>query len=365
MGIFSLTDDSSSPDSAHQAAAFRVLDAAANRASEGLRVIEDFDRFILDDSWLTGQIKQLRHDLASVLARIPTNRRSTSRETIGDVGTRIGTLAEGSRADLAAVCEANFHRICEALRSLEEYGKLLDGELAGAIEQLRYRVYTLQKCTRIHQISRQCLEHHRLYVLVDGQSSGDDFSRLAEALVEAGVSMIQLRDKRLTDRHLADRARRLVAITRGTDTVAIVNDRPDIAAVTHADGVHVGQDELTVQDARSVVGPDALIGVSIHSVPQAETAVLDGASYLGVGPVFASRTKEFDAFPGLALVRDIAALTRLPWFAIGGITLDNLGDVLAAGATRCAIGAAVVQKDPIESATAARAFLRRFASELE
>ena len=92
-------------------------------------------------------------------------------------------------------------------------------------------------------------------------------------------------------------------LTRGTDTLFIMNDRPDLAALCHADGVHLGQEDLSVKDARAIVGPDALIGVSTHTIEQARQAVLDGANYIGVGPTFPSGTKQFEKFPGLDFLR--------------------------------------------------------------
>jgi len=137
----------------------------------------------------------------------------------------------------------------------------------------------------------------------------------------------------------------------------VMNDRPDLAALVEADGVHVGQDELPVRDVRRIVGPRMLIGVSTHSLEQARQAVLDGASYIGVGPTFPSRTKAFASFTGLELLREAAAAIRLPAFAIGGITLDRLDDVLATGISRVAVSAAIAQA--ASPGAAAREFQRR------
>jgi thiamine-phosphate pyrophosphorylase len=184
-----------------------------------------------------------------------------------------------------------------------------------------------------------------LYVLLDGCGSVDEMSRLAEALVDAGVHVLQLRDKQLSDRDLLARARCLREITAGTGALLIINDRPDIAALVRADGVHVGQDELPVKDVRTLVGPRMLVGVSTHSIEQARSAVLEGANYLGVGPTFPSGTKSFSEFPGLDLVRAVAAEIRLPAFAIGGIGLENLGEVLSTGIGRVALSGAIVSAD--------------------
>jgi len=197
----------------------------------------------------------------------------------------------------------------------------------------------------------------RLYVLVDGRESAERFASLVGDLVEAGVHVLQLRDKQLSDRELVARARLLRQLTRDTKTLAIVNDRPDIALLSDADGVHVGQDELTVADSRQIVGPDRLIGVSTHSVAQAKQAVCDGADYLGCGPTFPSPTKQFADFPGLGFLRAVGPALDVPAFAIGGVHSGNLAQVLDTGFRRIAVSAAVTAaSDP---AAAARSLLQR------
>lgn len=321
----------------------RVIDAATNRAREGLRVVEDFVRFVLDDRHLTEQLKRLRHDLTAALKGISLEHRLGARETRFDVGTGLATAEERERGDVAAVLAANFIRLQESLRTLEEFGKLLDADLAAAIEQLRYRSYTLHRAVEITRASHERLAQSRLYVLIDGQRTIEDFDLLARDLVLAGVDAMQLRDKQLGDRELLDRARLLRQLTLDSHTLFIVNDRADLAVLARADGVHVGQEELSVKDVRSIVGPRRLIGVSVHSIEQARAAVLDGANYVGVGPTFPSETKHFDAYPGLDLLRAVSAEIRLPAFAIGGITEGNLSEVLATGMRRVAVTGAVIQ----------------------
>jgi len=338
-------------------ATLRAIDAAANRAQEGLRVVEDYVRFALDDRHLTGHLKQLRHELAQVLKSYPLADRLAARETQADVGTVLSSPTEAYRRDAAGVLSANFIRLQEGLRSLEEFGKVLDEAAAARLKQLRYRAYTLHRAVQITTSSLNRLRHARLYVLLDGGPSTDGFAAVARALVEAGVHAIQLRDKQLEDRVLLERARALHAVLRPAGVLFLMNDRPDLAVLASADGVHVGQEELAVKDVRAIVGPKALIGVSTHSIEQARQAVLDGADYLGVGPTFPSGTKQFDAFPGPELLRAVAAEIRLPAFAIGGITADNLPQVLEAGMGRIAVGQAVTHAaDP---AAAARALLAR------
>jgi thiamine-phosphate pyrophosphorylase len=176
-----------------------------------------------------------------------------------------------------------------------------------------------------------------------------------EALA-GGAQVIQLRAKQMPDGELVALARRVRRWTRDVGALFIMNDRPDLARLGDADGVHVGQGELSVADARRIVGPHALVGISTHSIEQARQAVLDGANYIGVGPVFPSRTKQFCSFPGTDLVRQVHAEIRLPAFAIGGIDLDRLAAVLAAGARRVAVSAAVAG---VEDPRAAAAVFRK------
>ncbi len=335
----------------------RVLDAAANRAREAMRVIEDYTRFVLDDLHLTAQLKAMRHELAEHLAAVPEAARLAARDTPGDVGTGLMLPGEASRHSLAAVAAANFKRLQEALRSLEEYGKLASSELGQACESLRYRCYAMERAVFVTQSSSRRLANVRLYVLIDGRSSPEEFAHLATRLIEAGAHALQLRDKRLDDRTLAARGLLLRNLTRGSETLCIINDRPDIASLVQADGVHVGQEELPVGQARRLLQPGALVGLSTHSLEQARQGVLVGADYLGVGPVFPTPTKKFAHYLGVEPLRAVAAEIRLPWFAIGGIGPGNIDQVLAAGASRVAVGSAVCNApDP---AAAVRQLLER------
>lgn len=329
------------------ASVLRLLDASLNRASEGARTAEDYARFVLGDAHIARLAKQLRHGLAAAAGSLPIRDRLAARDTRGDVGTAITTERETNRPDAWSVCQAALGRLQEALRSLEEYGKTVDRSLGAEFERLRYQTYTLAKALGTTQSGLDRLAGTRLYVLVDGGECTEAFGMLVEALSEAGADLIQLRDKRLDDRTLAERAKRLAAICRKHGVLSIVNDRPDIAAVAGADGVHLGQEELSVADARRVVGNRALVGVSTHTVEQARVAVLDGADYLGVGPTFPTPTKSFDEFPGLGFVRAVAAEISLPAFAIGGINAENVASVCEAGLYRVAVSSAVVgAEDP-------------------
>lgn len=331
--------------------ALRIIDANGNRALEGLRVVEEYLRFGIEDTFLSRTCKQLRHDVSKTLEGLCVDQKLACRSTTTDVGTSSQTTTEYQRTSLVDVAIANSRRVAEALRALEEYSKLLDTDLAKRFEATRYRLYTLEKSVSHVCRSQRRLADTRVYVLVDLKyGTGDEFVNRLQELIRCGVDVIQLRDKQRTDREVIAAARLVKGVTAKTATKFIVNDRPDIASAVSADGVHVGQDELSVADTRRVVGPDCLIGVSTHSIEQARQAVLDGADYIGVGPVFPSHTKHFDEFVGLDLVRKVAEDISLPAFAIGGITHENLDQLFAAGCSRVAVSSALWHAEDPKSA---------------
>jgi thiamine-phosphate pyrophosphorylase len=323
-------------------AALRMIDANANRASEGLRVVEDVCRFYLEDASLSQQFKELRHELSEALHLLSPDLLAAARDSAADVGTKISTQQETSRASMRSVAIASSKRVEQALRVIEEQAKLLRMSEAGRFEAMRYRAYTLAKAWTLVAASRDRLAEAQLYVLIDGRDSEATFETAVRALLRGGVDLIQFRDKRLDDRTLAGRARMLRRLApRGSGPLVIVNDRPDIALLADADGIHVGQEELTVRDVRKVVGPEMLVGVSTHTIGQSRQAVLDGASYLGCGPTFPSTTKRFEHFAGLEFLRQVADEIGLPAFAIGGITQSNLSEVLATGISRVAVSGSI------------------------
>jgi thiamine-phosphate pyrophosphorylase len=331
----------------------RIIDAAANRAREGLRVLEDYARFALDDAHLTGRLKECRHALREALSGIPSAGLLRSRETQADVGTRITTQSETVRQSPLDVAQASCKRVQEAVRSLEEFGKLWSAAAAGQLEQLRYTLYTLEKSLLLTEFNRHEFAGRRLYLLVTESLCPHGMGPAVRGALAGGAGIVQLREKELPDRRLVALGERIRRWTREAGALYVMNDRADLAVVTEADGVHVGQDELSVKEARRIVGPHRLVGVSTHTIEQARQAVLDGADYIGVGPVFPSATKSFTSLAGLELVRQVAAEIALPWFAIGGINAENVGSVLEAGATRIAVSHAILGADDPEAAAKA------------
>jgi thiamine-phosphate pyrophosphorylase len=197
----------------------------------------------------------------------------------------------------------------------------------------------------------------RLYVIVTGAfCAGRPWHEVARAALAGGADAIQLREKSLEGGELVARARQLVAMCREHDAISIINDRADVALISGADGVHVGQDDLPARDVRKLLGPRGIVGVSTHQIEHARQASLDGADYLGVGPVFPSATKPRDITPGLAYAKQVATEIRLPAVAIAGITLGNVSKVAATGMRAVAVTSAVcAAPDVAEAARQLRA----------
>ena len=336
---------------------WRILDANLNRAREGLRVLEDFARFLADNHDVSLKLKSMRHDLVAAekqlfaSAEIGMTDRLQFRDTEGDVGTSQMTDGEQRRSALADVIVANARRVEESLRSLEEFGKLVSAPFSVAMKSLRYSAYTMEKSLAgisapgllRHDDKVSQLQQARVYVLITESMCRLPWQLVVEQSLEAGADVLQLREKSLNDRELLRRAEWLRAACGNAHALFIVNDRPDIAAICEADGVHVGQEEFSVAEARRILKPGQLVGLSTHSLEQAIQATEAGADYLGVGPVFPSQTKSFDDFPGVAFVNSVAksmAVTK-PWFAIGGICLERMPELIAAGAQRVAVTSAV------------------------
>jgi thiamine-phosphate pyrophosphorylase len=194
----------------------------------------------------------------------------------------------------------------------------------------------------------------RLYALIDPEhAGGHDLVELARRVAQGGATLVQLRDKCSATRRMVERARDIKASLAAFDIPLLINDRVDVALASGADGVHVGQDDMAVEDARGLLGRAAIIGLSIRTATQAEAAPLELLDYVGVGGVFATASKENPAPPigvaGLARIADIFC-RRAPGFpicGIAGITLDNAAHAIAAGADGVAVISALsLERDP-------------------
>lgn len=190
----------------------------------------------------------------------------------------------------------------------------------------------------------------QLYVIVDRAVLGTrDPVEVASAAIRGGADVIQLRDKTGSDRRQLETARRLLPLTRAAGVPLIINDRPDLAYISDADGVHLGQDDLPIQETRRLLGPDKLIGRSTHSLDQALAAQAEGANYIGVGPIFPTPTKPNYGSVGTELIKEVAPRIHLPFVCIGGIEPANLDQVIDAGAHCIAVVRAICATDTPES----------------
>ncbi len=204
--------------------------------------------------------------------------------------------------------------------------------------------------------AREKLNEVRLYALLTEESCRRPWQATAELLLSGGVDAVQLREKDLDDAELLSRAHLLRNLTAEAGALFIVNDRPDLALLSEADGVHLGQDDLPPGPVRSLVGGGMLVGISTHSVPQARAALSAGADYIGVGPVAPTSTKNYPRGMGPDLVRSVCAEVDVPAFAIGGIDMENVMEAVRAGATGVAVCSVLCgAEDPEEAARRMRA----------
>lgn len=192
----------------------------------------------------------------------------------------------------------------------------------------------------------------RLYVIVDRKACGRRGPiYVAREAIAGGADVIQLRDKQANAKELVKVGRAIRSLTRKKKISLIINDRPDIAKAVDADGVHLGQDDLPIKVARSILGRDKIIGLSTHSVLQAQEAQKSGADYIGVGPIFATPTKPEYKAVGVDLIKKVKDKIKIPFVAIGGIDESNIDEILAVGATRIAVVRAVCTAKNIRGAT--------------
>jgi thiamine-phosphate pyrophosphorylase len=330
----------------------RIVDANANRAREALRVMEDVARFGLDDAALVGALKSLRHGLRTALDQPALDKGLlvAARDAAEDVGQDIKTDAELSRTGLRDIASAAAARLGEALRSIEESAKAL-GANAVPIEQLRYEAYRVEQ-RLLQSLPTGACPQWRLCVLVTESLCARPWAEVARFAIEGGADCIQLREKALSDRETIARIHALREIAAGRAAV-ILNDRVDLALACGATGVHLGQTDLGASEARDIAGHRLLIGVSTSNLAEAHAAVLAGADYCGVGPMFATTTKHKPVLSGPEYLSAYLAnpvLAQRPHLAIGGISSQNVDQLRRAGCRGIAVSSAVCgADDPAEA----------------
>jgi thiamine-phosphate pyrophosphorylase len=329
----------------------RIIDANLNRIGEGLRVLEEFARLMLDDAALTQTLKTMRHELVRVDEKIQTQLLQ-ARDSEGDVGMAMKVPGEAKQREVPDTIVANARRVQESLRVMEEIAKVagLDPE---KYKQARFTLYTIEKTLLSRVLRQEKIKRLRgLYLVLDTAAlRGRSHVAVAAQAIRGGAKIIQLRDKAHPRKELLVMAQELRALCADNDVLFIVNDYLDIALAVNADGLHVGQDDLPVAVARRLLPIDKILGGSARTVAKAAAAQSEGADYIAVGAMYPTTSKTGAEVVGPARLKEIRQAVALPLVAIGGINRDNVHQVLAAGAGAAAVISAVLGAEDIEAAS--------------
>lgn len=343
---------------------FRIIDANINRASEGLRLLEDVARFILNDAGLSQQLKAMRHSLVEETKSLCVKLLS-QRDAEQDVGhphpiplpsREMGMDIEASSLqDLPGVITANAKRVAESLRVIEELAKLPETSPmlnSTKFEQLRFSLYSLEQRLTSRILRQDKVKQLAgLYVILDRQAlAGRDELEIAEQVIQGGAKIIQLRDKQSSKAELLPIAQKLKALCDKSGILFIINDYLDLVLAVDADGVHIGQRDLPLPIIRKELPIDKIIGCSVRTVSQAIKAQNEGADYIAVGSIFPTPTKKDATVVGVNRLKQIRQVVTSPLLAIGGINEDNIGEVMAAGADSVAVISAALSKGDVKGA---------------
>jgi len=318
----------------------RILDANLNRAREGLRTAEEYARLYVADARAAATLKAVRRGVQTLADSLGTLPLLKHRDVEHDPGTRpdADDVERGSPADVAL---AGLKRAQEALRALEEYAQLVRPQASALAASARYQAYQAEQQLFVAAPTRVKLAAQPVMVVFTRSVCVGDWRETLQMLVDAGCGLFQLREKETDSRELLAFAREFRQLA--PDALMIVNDRADVARLAGADGVHLGQDDLPVGDARELLGPAALIGVSTHNREEAAAAAELGADYIGLGAMFETGTKQVQHKGGPNLIAQVRV--PLPVFAIGGVTADNIPELTMRGARHVAVCSAILRAE--------------------
>ncbi len=327
---------------------YRIIDANINRACEGLRVIEDYLRFIANDKQFSERIKQYRHTLRQISINLSLEKLLNARKANTDVGKDIPSPSDTKKTNSDAIIAANFKRIQEALRTIEEYAKPINSKTSEQAANMRFEIYQLE-----HDITKFSAKHKfenvKLYLLIGSDVCEiNKIDSLVPALLDAGVDCLQLREKKLSDKIFFKLAEKLTQIVHRQDKIFIINDRPDIALACGADGVHIGQDDLPKQTVEQIIGPSKIIGISTHNISQLKQAIDLRPTYIAIGPAYETQTKPTEPVAGLNFIKQALSELRqanIPEIVIGGINLNNIDELMHIGVKRIALCNAILSAD--------------------
>ena len=331
----------------------RIIDANLNRIGEGLRLLEDVSRLLLNDSVLTQQLKNMRHEM--VRGEWTLHQQFLqARDSEGDVGIDLEVPGEEKQRELPVTIVANARRVQESLRVVEELAKIpgtsLDPE---KFKQARFELYTVERTLLSRLLRRDKISKlPGLYVIIDTLSlKGRSHIEVASQAVRGGAKTIQLRDKVHSKKELLPIAQQLRDLCAEHNVLFIMNDYLDLAVAVDADGLHLGQDDLPIKLARKLLPIDKILGGSARTIEQGTTAQSEGADYIAVGSMYPTASKETAVVVGLERLRQIRQAVTLPLVAIGGINKDNVAQVMAAGADSVAVISAVLGVEDVEEAS--------------
>jgi thiamine-phosphate pyrophosphorylase len=337
----------------------RLIDANANRAREGIRTAEDYIRFEVGHTPWAARLKNIRRSITEIVQRHFTDPEViASRNVAGDPGKPgEGDLhsAESSSkiCNSQSVAQRGLKRAQEALRVLEEYFRSEFPKSSGELERHRYSLYEAEQWLVLASEAAGIIGKASVYVLLTEAMCPLGLTATARAALKGGCKLLQLREKVHNDKNLLAKARDLRIICSEHNAVLICNDRLDLARLSRADGVHVGQDDLAPEEIRKVAGASLVVGRSTHSIEQAQRAVeIEKADYVAIGSMYVTSTKREHILAGVEVAEKIAAMRfDVPIFAIGGITLDRVPELKRAGIKGVAISSAIISERDPETAT--------------
>ena len=326
---------------------YQIIDANLDRAREGLRVLEDWARFGLGKEKYVEKIKNFRQ----ILGKNHLEVYKQSRNHIEDKCKGLTHQEQINRKTSEQIISSNSGRVQEALRVIEEFSRLHNHELSEIASEIRYEIYTIEielldltKCKK----SEGILKENDLYVITDQK---DNLLEIIEEILIAGVKIIQHRFKTGTDKDFLEEAIKIKNLCERYNSLFIINDRVDIALASNADGIHLGQDDLDLKTARKLLGYSKIIGISANNEIDISKALKDGCDYIGIGPVFETATKKDKKPLGIEKIQTLTKDLNVPWFAIGGVTTNNISHLISSGFQKVALVSQIMNsKCPKEDA---------------
>ncbi len=326
---------------------YQIIDANLDRAREGLRVLEDWARFVLGKEKYVEKIKNFRQ----ILGKNHLEVYKQSRNQIEDKCKGLTHKEQINRKTSEQIISSNSARVQEALRVIEEFSRLQNHELSKIASEIRYEIYNIEidllNYTK-YKKSEEILKENDLYVITDQK---DNLLEIIEEILIAGVRIIQHRFKTGTDQDNLQEAIQIKNLCKRYNSLFIVNDRLDIAQASNADGIHLGQNDLDLKTARKLLGYSKIVGISANNTTDISNALKDGCDYIGIGPVFETTTKKNKKPLGIEKIKILTKDLNIPWFAIGGIKSNNISYLKRNGFKKVALVSQLMNsEDPKEDA---------------